>query len=521
MLKFDLSIIIPGRSEMFLGRTVQDILKNMRGNTEIIIGCDGNWPSSIVDHPKVCILYHSTAIGQRAMIQECARLSKSKYLMKVDAHCCFDEGFDVKMMSDMQDNWTMVPLMKDLNNQDVVYCFDADLNNQVFNERQETKEDIIEIMSLHGSCFMVTRDKFHELNLCDEILGVRGSLGIEVAVKTWLSGGCVISNKKTWYDHIFRKQSDFSNESRRQVDRTKKALRDLFFQNKWSYQIYKFSWLLEKFWPVPGWSDDDRMAVREQGKGFKVVSEVPTLVLQKKVTKGLCFYTDNEIDPVILSAVQKQLDCCVNGNSLVTVSLKPLNFGENVVMNLKRGHLAMAKQQLAGIEALKTDIVFMVEHDILYPPCHFYFVPPRKDVFYYNLNWWKVRVSDGQALHFKAKQVSGLCAYREILLEYFKNRVRMIESGEIGGRRHFEPGSRFHDSYGKLTSNGFETWWSEIPYVDIRHDTVITRNIFDPKGYRGRVIDWTMADEVPYWGKTKGRFSQFLQEAVEKGVVNE
>jgi hypothetical protein len=88
----------------------------------------------------------------------------------------------------------------------------------------------------------------------------------------------------------------------------------------------------------------------------------------------------------------------------------------------------------------------------------------------------------------------------------------MIESGEIGGRRHFEPGGHHHDAYNKLTNLGFDTWFSEIPYVDIRHGTAVTRNIFDPSGYRGRVVDWTMADEIPHWGKTKGRFKEWLQE---------
>ena len=176
----------------------------------------------------------------------------------------------------------------------------------------------------------------------------------------------------------------------------------------------------------------------------------------------------------------------------------------------------MAKQQLEGLERLDTDVVFMVEHDCLYPPCHFDFVPPKEDVFYYNLNWWKVRSSDGQALHFKAKQVSGLCAHRKILINYYRKRVELIEKGVIGGRRHFEPGGRHRDEYDALTDLGFDTWFSEIPYIDIRHDTCATRNIFDPSGYRGQVVDWTMADEIPYWGKTKGRFREFLKESEPK-----
>jgi hypothetical protein len=37
----DISILIPSRNEMFLKNTVEDILKNKRGNIEIIVGLDG------------------------------------------------------------------------------------------------------------------------------------------------------------------------------------------------------------------------------------------------------------------------------------------------------------------------------------------------------------------------------------------------------------------------------------------------------------------------------------------------
>ena len=240
MPKVDLSIIIPSRNEMFLKRTVDDIIKNMRGNTEVIIGLDGSWADPpLEDHPKVHIIYHNPAIGQRAITNEGVRLSRAKYIMKVDAHCCFDEGFDVKLMADMQPNWTVVPLMKNFhvfdwvckkcgdtryqgptptscpkcdntteferdikwfaknNPQSTSYCFDSEPHFQYFREfkhRPEGQGDITETMSLQGSCFMVTREKYLELGLSDEAFGSWGSQGIEVAVKTWLSGGRVVCN---------------------------------------------------------------------------------------------------------------------------------------------------------------------------------------------------------------------------------------------------------------------------------------------------------------------------------------
>ena len=567
----ELSILIPARNEIFLSKTIENILENIEGDTEIIVVCDGNWPDpSVNDHPKVTLIYHSESIGQRAATNEAARISRAKYVMKVDAHCSFDKGFDVKLIKDMQPDWTVVPIMRNLhafdwvcpdghrryqspsgpctvcgkptkmdvvwvgkgNPQSTSYCFDSEPHFQYFREyKGREKGNLTETMSLQGSCWMMERERYWEIEVCDESLGSWGSQGIEVACKSWLSGGRVICNHRTWYAHMFRTQGgDFGfpyHLSGKQTEGAKRKARELFFNNAWSKQKYPLSWLLEKFWPVPGWSEKQLKEIKERDhrvenpeteveqikKAQVVSSHAPT-----KLTKGLLYYTDNRCSGEIMAAVQRQLKRCSNGFPIVSVSLRPIDFGENIVLDLERGYLTMNKQQLAGLEALKTDIVFFVEHDILYPKCHFDFTPPMEDCFYYNLNWWKVRVEDGQALHFKAKQVSGLCAYRETLIEYFRDRVQKIESGEIGGRRSFEPGTQRHDEYGKISKHGFEIWFSDIPYVDIRHKTCLTRNIFDPSGYRNQVVGWTMADEIPGWGKTKGRFFQFLEEAVGDAV---
>ena len=311
-MKYDLSILIPARNEMFLARTIEDILANIEGKTEIIVGLDGVWADPPVkDDPRVTIIHHSESIGQRAMTNELALLSKAKYVAKCDAHCAFDKGFDVKLMADMQDDWTVVPTMRNLwaydwkcmkcgkkwyqgptptscpdcdnttdfkrkmmwvgkeNPQSNAYCFDSEPHFQYFREyhkrpeylEAKAKTGLTETMSLQGSFFMCTRDKYWGLGLCDESFGSWGSQGIEVAVKTWLSGGKVMVNHKTWYAHMFRTQGgDFSfpyEQSGRKVQEAKAHARDLFFNNQYSKAIKPLSWLIEKFAPVPGWKPED------------------------------------------------------------------------------------------------------------------------------------------------------------------------------------------------------------------------------------------------------------------------
>lgn len=316
---YDLSILIPSRNEIFLAKTIENILENIEGNTEIIAVLDGAWSDPpVFQDDRVTIIYHPVSVGQREATNEACKLSEAKYVMKVDAHCAFDKGFDVKMMAKMKDNYTMAPIMRNLwafdwkcyhcgwktyqgrtpdkcpdcgktdkirrkmmwvaktNPQSRAYCFDSEPHFQYFREyykRHEylemlEREGITESMSLQGSCFMMTREKYWELKICDsETFGSWGSQGIEVAVKTWLSGGRVVVNHDTYYGHMFRTQGgDFGFPYKlpgSQVRRAKKKAKKIFFESSFEGQILPLSWLLEKFWPVPGWTDEELQQVKD------------------------------------------------------------------------------------------------------------------------------------------------------------------------------------------------------------------------------------------------------------------
>jgi hypothetical protein len=322
----DLSILIPARNEMFLARTIEDILSNIEVDTEVIVVLDGAWADPpIPQNDRVNVIYLPKSIGQRAATNMACRLSKAKYVMKCDAHCAFDKGFDRKMLEAFEkvgDNTTMVPIMRNLwafdwkcyhcgwkkyqgptpqkceqcgesdklkrkmvwigkhNPQSTSYCFDSTPHFQYFEdwkhrsqyEKDKKEKGLTETMSIQGSCFMITRDKYWELNVCDENFGSWGSQGIEVAAKTWLSGGQVLVNHNTWYAHMFRTQGgDFGFPypmSPKDQDKAKSFARDLFFNNKWDKQIHPLSWLVEKFWPVKGWTEEDLKNLKDNNFKF-------------------------------------------------------------------------------------------------------------------------------------------------------------------------------------------------------------------------------------------------------------
>ena len=329
----DLSIIIPARNEQFLAKTIEDILTNAEGDIEVIALADGYWPEpKIVDDQRVTLIHHSKAIGQRQSTNEGARLSRAKFIMKCDAHCSFDKGFDVKLMDGCEKDWTVVPRMYNLhiydwlceecghrtyqaNDTKCEQCgsrgvkmemvwkkrktpsdymwFDPDLKFRYFDNnafklfingridseskkglktkyhhryREWAQGDITDQMCCIGACWLMHRDRYWELEGMDEGHGSWGQMGVELACKSWLSGGRQVVNKKTWFAHLFRTTSSLKfpyNISSRDTNKARDYSRDLWLGNKWHKAIHPLLWMIEKFGPLPGWDNlqetkDDR-----------------------------------------------------------------------------------------------------------------------------------------------------------------------------------------------------------------------------------------------------------------------
>jgi glycosyltransferase involved in cell wall biosynthesis len=521
-MNYDLSIIIPARNEEFLNRTVEDICQNKRGKTQVLVGLDGTWPHTpLNNHKDVVVLFYPESIGQRALSNQLVKLSRSKYIMKVDAHCAFDEGFDVKLMDKMEPDITMVPMMRNLhvfnwvcedghsryqspsgpckecgkpttkdivwipkrNPQSVAYRFDKTMHFQYWNGwGKKQKGDLTETMSIQGSCFMMTKEKYLELDICSEDFHSWGQQGVEVACKTWLSGGRVLVNRTTWYAHMFRTQGgDFSfpyDQPQDAVMANRELSRELFQRNKWEGAKYPFKWLIDKFNP-PDWEP-------------------------QQPTRGVLYYSDNGINMSLSRKVKKHI--AKSGLCITSVTLKPTPFGNNFVINEGRGYLTMAKQILCGLENMKEDIVYFCEHDVLYHPNHFQFIPSNRNTFYYNGNYWFLRQKDGFAIHYDASPLSGLVVYREAALTHFRERVKMIqELGDNYRPRHigFEPFT--HNRVKWEFWCPFEIFMPEFPNIDVTHTNNTTWKRWEQKHFIRKPKFWeeSTIDKIPGWPNLK------------------
>jgi glycosyltransferase involved in cell wall biosynthesis len=543
MQDVDLTVIIPARNEEFLGRTIQDVFEHSKGNIEIIAVLDGYLPEvPLKPDPRLTVIYNVEAQGQRGGANQAARLAKGKYLMKIDAHVALDDGFDVKMLEafkEVGDNVTMIPSMKNLHvfdwvceeghrryqspsgacetcrkptHKDVVWYakkspttftfrFDKTMHFQYWGELAKRPENIHgvngntnlrETMSIQGSCFMLTKEKWFELDICSESFHSWGQQGVEVACKTWLSGGQVIANLNTWYAHMFRTRGgDFGfpyPNPQNKVNENRELSRELFQRDGWPLAIRKFQWLLDKFNP-PDWETNE---------------------------KGIIYYTTSDLDEKIAKPVRERLLRISQDKNIdiVSSSLKKLDFGiKNIRFpSLKRGYLAMYKEILGALENSTADIIFFTEHDVLYHPSHFDFVPEDKETFYYNQNVWYLS-PDGHAMHYDVNQLSGLCVYRETAIKHYREKFELVEAKSkelnlaefnqfIRNMGH-EPFTHNRLQYKTTFKSG--TWKSEYPNIDIRFGFNSTGMRWKKDQYRNQVllIGWQETDdEIEGWGKT-------------------
>ena len=227
---------------------------------------------------------------------------------------------------------------------------------------------------------------------------------------------------------------------------------------------------------------------------------------------GAIYYTENRLNREMMAICQKQLREAFKGE-IAVCSLKPIDFGDkNVVLEgAVKSYPTMITQILMALELSSAENVFFTEHDVLYHPSHFDFIPPRDDMYYYNINNWRWRWGTDVCITYdKLSSLSGLCCNRELAIKHYKYRIKVMKEQKLDERRGreprwarkfgYEPGTKKRRR-GGITDEDYETRRSEFPNVDIRH----RRTFSHPKTFLSDFITlpttWreTTIDKIPGW----------------------
>jgi len=199
--------------------------------------------------------------------------------------------------------------------------------------------------------------------------------------------------------------------------------------------------------------------------------------------KEIIYITDNALKPSIQKCCQEQLRKAAREIPIISISQKPIPFGRNICIGTKFGRhqKTIFKQIDCGLDFCSSEVLFIAEHDVLYPEEYFDFEPQKKDVIYYQgprrlLNY------EGYGDKMATGPLSCCCGHRQILKEAFQSRKEETENGKFFSRP--EPGATTTDPWRT------EKIDKEFPVLDIRHGNNFT-------GYRECKTHET---HIPYWG---------------------
>ena len=285
----ELSVVIPNRNSPFTTKTIEDVLKNAGCEVEVIVHVDEKWPELLVEDARVHYIHPSSPIGLRQAINTGVAMAKGKYIMKLDDHCMMGENFGRILIDSHKDNWVQIPRR---------YALDAE--NWKIEERTDNKYpidymyidfprkgkdhddgmhgvpwkkmDIPEIddtPSMQGSCYFMTRDYFLNVlgGLHEEGYGQFAQESQEIGFKTWLGGGAVKVNKKTWYAHLHKgsRYGRFYRFPGGTVEASNWSA-EHWLNDREPGMIHTFEWFINtKFPGMPSWPTDWQEQIKEMG----------------------------------------------------------------------------------------------------------------------------------------------------------------------------------------------------------------------------------------------------------------
>ena len=184
-----------------------------------------------------------------------AEEANGKFLFKLDGHCIMTPHWDTILKTVCEDEKDMaVCRIKIIDERNWVMTdkgfsfvtMNHDLSIISCGNFVDDDPDTAETMASIGCGWMIHKKRFMDLDMNCEKLGRYGNLGVEWALKIWLSGGRLLVNRFVTCGHLFRKQLVFGCGIKEQKI-ARKRLGCLFQCELGPLQIYPLEWLANHF----------------------------------------------------------------------------------------------------------------------------------------------------------------------------------------------------------------------------------------------------------------------------------
>lgn len=199
------------------------------------------------------------------------------------------------------------------------------------------------------------------------------------------------------------------------------------------------------------------------------------------------YYSSNREKPEFEEMVQKSLLKTIGDTPLISVTHKPMDFGDNIcVGDVGLSDYNIYRQMQLGCQLAKTKYVCTAEADCLYPPTgYFDFQPPEDWTAGHYTNMY-ILWKGSHIFKQKAFSLCALYSNREFLLGRFPRALDAVQ-----WRPDFKPRHPL-----------FHKWKEWTPFTGI----IPVINMKTGEGMRMKTGTGTEGDpqtELPYWGSAR------------------
>jgi len=141
------------------------------------------------------------------------------------------------------------------------------------------------------------------------------------------------------------------------------------------------------------------------------------------INKTIVYYTANRENEKFENKVIENILNIRGDIPIISVSQKPLDFGENIcVGELEQNYKNAFKQCLIGCEKATSDYVFLTESDCLYPEGYFNFQPTDLNTIYTYDNVWLMWNRENRTRFYKHGTTAGsIVVGRKFYIEMLKD----------------------------------------------------------------------------------------------------
>lgn len=197
----------------------------------------------------------------------------------------------------------------------------------------------------------------------------------------------------------------------------------------------------------------------------------------------IVYYTANQEQPEFEQKVVDQILAVKGSLPVISVSQKPMDFGENIcVGDVGRTYLNAFRQLLIGCEKTTSKFIFTAESDCLYPPGYFNFVPKDERSIYSHTNTWVLWKRGNDKYYYKEQTHAGMVYGREFLIKFLNESFKGLPmwSREKVGFPFYKKDQEF-------------IYFSTLPIVSMKTGDGIQKGTrTDPRVSPKRVLE--------YWG---------------------